>query len=66
MTYSPSDNHWVIKPVGTFTEDVTREEARDVLKNQPDPIIEGEVYEWKTRHRGAGIYELYVGEKGGS
>lgn len=62
MTFEPSINHWRVKPVGTFKEQVDRDELREVLKNRPDPIIAGRLYEWKANHRGAGIYDLYVGE----
>jgi hypothetical protein len=60
--FEPSDNHWRIKPVGTFTEKVTRKEARHVLRNKPDPIIEGEIYEWEAKHMGAGIYRLSISQ----
>lgn len=63
MTFRPSDNHYVCRPVGTFKERVTKEQARHVLLNDASPIIAGRMYEWKTKHVGVGVYELWVGER---
>jgi len=57
--FRPSPNHWSMR-LGLFRERVTRAQLRDLLLNQCDPIVRGEVCRWKQRHLGVGVYELWV------
>lgn len=60
MTFEPSQNHWTVRG---FRERVTKEQARDVLLNRPDPIVAGKLKEWKSRHVGIDVYEIWIGER---
>jgi hypothetical protein len=57
--FQPSMNHWTMA-LGLFKERVTKEQLRSVLLNVADPIVKGRLCKWKSRHVGAGIYELWA------
>lgn len=57
--WHPSKNHWIYAP-GVFRERVTRSQLRSMLLNDK-PITHGEVREWKFKHLGVGVYEVWVG-----
>jgi hypothetical protein len=56
--WHPSKNHWIYKP-GLFKERVTRSQLRQMLLGD-SPIVFGEVREWKFKHLGVGVYEVWV------
>jgi len=58
--FIPSNNHWTVR---SFKERVTRAQGRDVLLNRAEPIVKGEMCEWKLKHIGLGIYELTIGKR---
>lgn len=58
--FEPSINHWKMKP-GVFKERVTKKQLQSVLLNQQPPIfVQGTACDWKSKHVGVGIYELWV------
>lgn len=56
--FRPSDGHWHYA-LGFFKERVTKSQLRQALLG-PEPIIKGELCDWKSRHVGAGIYEMWA------
>lgn len=60
--FVPSSNHWRLTP-GFYKERVTRKQLQHVLLNCADPIVNGNLYEWASKHIGAGIYDLFIKEK---
>lgn len=60
--FQPSINHWSLAP-GRFKERMTRGQLRAILLNHADPIIRGELRVWKSKHIGAGIYEVWTEER---
>lgn len=57
-TWYPSKSHWIYNP-GIFKERVTRSQLRSLLLGDP-PITKGHVREWKFKHLGVGVYEVWV------
>jgi len=57
--WEPSQNHWAMLP-GTFRERITRKQLQHVLLKMSDPIVQGMACNWKHKHLGVGIYELWV------
>lgn len=59
--FIPSKNHYVINPEAIlYKERVTRKQLRYVLLEIPNPVVKGRVRNWKHKHIGAGVYELWV------
>jgi hypothetical protein len=58
--FTPSINHWTICPLGTFREKVAKAQLRGVLLNAPAPIVRGSLCQWRHRHLGVGVYELWA------
>lgn len=57
--FLPSINHWRFDP-GTYKERVTRAQLKYVLLECPDPIYEGQLHKWESKHVGAGVYDLWI------
>ena len=63
-TFQPSDAHWAWADSVSYRERVSRKQAQSVLLNQPATVFKnGETYLWKTKHLGAGIYEIWLEKK---
>lgn len=62
-SFRPNDNHWRMAP-GLYSERITKQQARDLLLNYPDPIVMGRLCKWTIKHLGVGVYELRIEEGG--
>jgi hypothetical protein len=64
FTFQPCDGHWAWADHVGFRERVTRKQARAVLLEQPTTVFKnGYSYTWKSKHAGAGIYEIWLEPK---
>jgi hypothetical protein len=62
VDFVPSNNHWTMAP-GLFKERVTTAQLRHVLLNVADPIVKGRLLQWKSKHVGVGVHDLWAGER---
>jgi len=57
-----SENHW--KAPGYYKQRVTKKELQQIfLKNEDEAIIQGRLMRLKSKHLGAGIYEVFFEAK---
>lgn len=58
--FEPSKNHWTVKG---FREKVSKKEMQDVMRNRPDPIVNGIMREWKYEKIAPDVYEIWISEE---
>lgn len=64
--FIPSQNHWTIRPMQfggkweQYRERVNKDQLKYLLLHGSEPIIRGHVRNWKHKHLGVGVYELWV------
>lgn len=59
--FRPSDNHW---RVPGFKERITRKQLQNLLLFHPENALrKGDLYEWKNRSLGVGVYEIWLEKK---
>ena len=51
-----SENHW--RMPGVFKETMTRTQLRAALLEHPQPFACGRLWRVKSKHLGAGVYEV--------
>ncbi len=62
--FEPSMNHWIIADHVNYRERVTKKQAQSVLLDQPRVVFKnGGTYTWRTKHLGAGIYDIWLEKK---
>lgn len=59
--FHPSVNHWNLR-TGLYKERVTKKQLQSLLLQSP-PFIGGLLCDWKSKHLGAGIYEIWAEER---
>lgn len=57
--FRPSNNHYTMA-LGLFRERLTKPQLQYVLLHRGNPIINGALCEWKHKHIGVGVYELWA------
>ena len=56
MEYTFDNGHVILL---AYRQRCLRKEAQDILLNHPTVVCKGTVYEMKSRHISAGVYEVY-------
>jgi hypothetical protein len=54
------DGHWVFLD---YKQRCTRKTTQNILINHPTIIFKGRLYNIKSKHIGAGVYEVYKEER---
>jgi hypothetical protein len=58
--FVPSGGHWAWADSVAYRERVTRKQAQSVLLEQKTSVKNGNLYEWKFKHVGCGIYDMWL------